>query len=231
MTGKRVKMKKYTMLGATLAVFALLGIIESPVHGADASSFPQQIELYDVVLTYPQPAWITGDIDPEKLLDRSEFYRNHAGSQFVLEQIPVGQAFESWMSLYAVTAEEFGVRQKASMGDFIDLAAEQNGLACAEGEFGVQTLNLTETDSMLAMVCGSTAGGPTNVGYGPDVGEVSVWRFLIYEDTYVKVYQRWRGGAFGIDDRDDWPVTEAELQEMVRRMTEIIEIVPSSLAR
>lgn len=208
---------------ALLAVTAMRG--EAVAETVDAADIPQQIELYDVILEYPQPAWITGQVEPAALLDRSEFYRDHAGNTFLLEQIPDGQAFESWQSLFAVAAEEVTVGRQYSMRDFIGLAETQNRAACVEGGYAAQVLKASESDSIVFMVCGSTEKGSTAIGYGPDVGEASLWRFMIYEDTYVKVYQRWRGGPFAIDDRADWPVNEAELQEMVRRMTDGIELL------
>ena len=78
------------------------------------------------------------------------------------------------------------------MHEFVALAADQNELDCAEGDFGVQMLRASETDTMLFLVCGSTENASTSIGYGLDVGEASLWRFLIFEDTYVKVYQRWQ---------------------------------------
>ncbi|MBT5943648.1 MAG: hypothetical protein HOK98_00855 [Rhodospirillaceae bacterium] len=231
MIGKHVKMRKFAQICMVLAAFMLLDAVESRTRAADAGGFPQEIDLYDVILKYPQPAWISGEVEPTKLLDQSEFYRDHAGSQFILEQIPKGQNFESWSSLFAVAAEELGVGKTASMREFIGLAVEQNSLACAEGGFGVQTLSVTEANALLAMVCGSTADGPPNVGYGADVGEVSIWRFLIFEDTFVKVFQRWRGASFEADDRANWPVSEPQMQEMLRRMADGIAIQPNNLRR
>ena len=206
----------------------LIDASDARAQATDSGRIPQQIDLYDVILTYPQPAWISGNIEADKLLDQSEFYRDHAGSQFLLEQIPRGQEFTSWDSLYAVAAEELADGQTATMRDFIGLAVDQNNLACADGGFGAQTFGESEGDAMLVLVCGSTVNGPPNVGYGPDVGEVSIWRFLIYENTYLKVYQRWRGPALGIDERTSWPVSEPQLQEMRRRLENEIAVLPNN---
>jgi hypothetical protein len=213
-------------LGKLLVGIAFLLMTAGPAHAQtiDAEDIPQQIDLYDVILKYPQPAWIKGQVVPTALLDQSEFYRDHSGSTFLLEQIPDGEEFESWTRLYAVAAEELSVGRRAMMREFVALAADQNELACADGNFGVQTLRASETDAMLFMVCGSTENASTSIGYGPDVGEASLWRFLIFEDTYVKVYQRWRGPAFDIDARARWPVGEPELDDMVQRMTNGIQL-------
>ena len=212
--------------GLTAIIF--LGAVsvshEAGAEIVDASVAAQQIELFDVILRYPQPPWVVGSLERSELLNRSKFYRDFSGNTFVLEQIPSGQEFDTWDSLFAVTAEELAVGRRFSMQDFIGLAERQNRLVCVDRGYAIQVLRATQNDSIVFMVCGSTEKGSTTIGYGPGVGEASLWRFLIYDDTYLKIYQRWRSSDFTIENRDDWPMTEVELREMVRRITDGVEV-------
>jgi len=197
----------------------------------DAAGVIQQIDLYDALLKYPQPAWISGQMEPAELLDQSEFFKEQNGPTFIIEQIPDGQSFERWTSLFAIVAEELQPDQAVPMQTFVGLSVEVNRRACVEDGFGVQVLGSDERSTIAVMVCDSVADGPPEVGYGPGVGEVSIWRFVVFENTYLKIYQRWRGLAFDIDVRGGWPVAEAEMLEMVRRITDQVEVLPNHLRR
>lgn len=222
-------------LTAFIFLFAVVGSLMSASARAeqvDAAGIIQQIDLYDALLKYPQPSWISGPIESADLLARSEFFKEQIGPTFVFEQIPEGESFERWQSLYAVIAQDLAPDQKVPMLTFVELSVKANERACADGDFGVQVLTIDDADATVAMVCGATAHGAADIGYGPDVGEVSIWRFLIFANTYIKVYHRWRGAAFDIDTKDkarDWPVAESEFVEMVRRMGSQIEVSPNIL--
>lgn len=214
-----------------LAGLAPFGTGAAVSQEVDAAAVPQQINLYDVLLQYPQPAWISGQIAPGDLIDRSEFFKQQTGPQFILEQIPAGESFARWTQLFAVVAEQLGAGQVVPMGTFVDLAVASNREACARDGFAFQPLGASERDAIVLMVCGSTENGPPDVGYGPGVGEVSLWRFIVYKNTYMKLYQRWRGAAFGIDERGDWPINDAGLQEMFRRIAGEVSVAPVSARR
>lgn len=73
-----------------------------PAHAQtiDAEDIPQQIDLHDIILKYPQPAWIKGQVVPTpRCSTRASSYGDHSGSTFLLEQIPDGEEFESWTRL------------------------------------------------------------------------------------------------------------------------------------
>ena len=231
MRRKSLNRIRVALLGMAMAGFLAIAADDAGAEEVDAAGIPQQINLYDVILKYPQPAWISGRMDRAALLARSEFFKEQVGPRFIFEQIPAGQTFDAWKSLYAVVAEELRAGQAVPMGTFIDLSVEQNRLACATGAFGVQTVSLSDDNALVVMICGSTENGPQDIGYGPDVGELSVWRFIVFENTYLKLYHRWRGAAFRPDNRTDWPVSDPNLQEMVRKMADEVEVHPNLLRR
>ena len=220
---------KLLALGVVVTLAA--GSRDAAAEPVDAAGIIQQIDLYDVLLKYPQPAWISGLIEPSELLDRSAYFKQHDGPTYIIEQIPDGQSFERWGSLFAVVAEELEPSRAVPMQTFVGLSVETNRRACAEGGFGVQVLGSDDRSTIAVMVCDSVVDGPVELGYGAHVGEVSIWRFLVFENTYLKIYQRWRGPAFDIDVRGGWPVGEAEMQEMVRRITDQVEVLPNHLRR
>lgn len=217
---------RWALIGLTVTL--VFNPRESHAEPVDSVGILQQVGLYDALLLYPQPAWISGPIEPEALRGRSRFFTEQDGPTYIIEQIPDGQNFRQWTRLYAVVAEELPGDQGVPMQSFVGLSVEANRRACADTAFGVQVLSSGDTDTMLAMVCGSTDHGPLDVGYGPDLGEVSIWRFLVFQNTYIKIYHRWRGDAFDINTREGWPVGDLEVQEIVRRMTEQVSVSPNT---
>ena len=215
------------------AVFVPFSSIrDAQAEEVDAAAVPQQINLYDAFLEFPQPAWITGQIEQGDILDRSEFFKEQKGPQFILEQIPAGESFARWTQLFAVVAEELDAGASIPIGTFVDFSIATNQEACAANRFAFQSLSVSENDAILLMVCGSTDHGPAEFGYGPGVGEISLWRFIVFESTYLKLYQRWRGTAFDIDEnREVWPVADAGLKEMVRRLSGEVNVAPNPVRR
>lgn len=218
--------KAWSQLGSVMFAATLWALGPADAQEVDAASVPQQIDLYDVTLKYPQPAWISGRMNRTEILELSDFFNEQDGLQFVLEQIPANQKFNDWESYYGLFAETLTAVQPVPMGTFVELSLDPEQHACAAGGFGSQTVNLSDDNAVLVTVCGSTANGSRDVGYGPEVGEVSVWRFIVSENTYIKLYHRWRGPAFALDMPANWPVAAGALREIVRRMTDEVDVMP-----
>ncbi len=101
--------RRTVSLAALFAMVALAVLQGRPALATDAEKITNTTNVYGAHIAYPAPGWIFGEIDPTQLLEMSEHNRQHTGDTFVLEQIPKGQSFKDWRSIYAIT----GIKLKA----------------------------------------------------------------------------------------------------------------------
>lgn len=171
----------------------------------------QSIRLYETIVQYPAPSWVT-EGNP---VEQSEIYRNQQGNSFIVEQIPKGEAFESWTSLYAITATykpDFAFKQY--VGGSVALFAQK----CGRENFNVEVLNQNETSVLLFIMCASYVNADNEFGYSAAVGDVTAMRLDKVHDTFIKTYHHWRGPKFDLKDRETWPVPGKTVVNMLKRL-------------
>lgn len=204
--GVKMRMCRYA-LWWVIAAFSLAPAVAQPL---DAPKISQTINLFDAVVIYPAPSW-QRSTDPSK---DSEFSRNQSGPSFILEQIPKGERFEKWSRLYAVAAVRV---QGLTLKDFINQSLTPFYNACGKENFSVLALPQTHEGITLRVLCQNSPLGPVKFGYGDGVGEVTLMRFGQVGNTFIKIYQHWRGKSFIATDTATWPVPTAEVDMMMNR--------------
>lgn len=197
--------------------FALLIVLTVSAAGAAAQSeqVRQTINVYEAIVTYPGPVWYV-EGDP---IDASEHYRKQTGPVFVFEQIPKGQKFDSWTSLYAVRGYYLAARPDLTMDQFVSanllLPYEE---MCGRKNIAIEVLERLTDRFMLLFVCQNSASGPAAMGYRDGIGELSVYRAFKVKSTFVEVFQKWRGPSFTVGDNSTWPVALADVNHVVARL-------------
>lgn len=191
--------------------------IASTVQAEQANSqkdVTQIINIFDALVQYPSPSWVT----PEVPLHGSEYYRNAQGNQFIFEQIPKGEFFESWTKLYAIGGLYApGVPLQSFVADSLGTYLK----FCGKQHFRIQRVGVSENPFVVIIYCENSPNGPTKFGYGDGKGEITIMWIGHFKNTLMKVYQHWRGKRFSVLDKTSWPVNVAEVQMMARRFATI----------
>jgi len=172
------------------------------------------VKIYEVVVQYPPPIWGT-DLDTAK---SSHFNRQQKGNQFILEQVPGDEELSRWRRLYSV----YGLYAKNIRFEvFKSRALERWVRTCGQENLAVQNVVDEPLHWMVIVVCESAPGGASESGWSDGLGAVTLIDSQRLSDTYVRVHHTWRGPRFSSDDLGSWPVSEANLKEMIRRLARV----------
>jgi hypothetical protein len=172
------------------------------------------VKIYEVVVQYPPPIWGTGLEEAKS----SHFNRQQKGNQFILEQVPGDEELSSWRRLYSI----YGLYAKNMRFEaFKSRSLERWVRTCGRENLAVQQVVDEPLDWMAIVVCESAPGGTGESGWGDGVGAVTLMDSQRLSDTYVRVHHTWRGPRFSSGDLETWPVSEADLKEMIRRLARV----------
>jgi hypothetical protein len=206
------------MMSILRGLCVLFLVIQSvPADAADdfdPEKVSQQVKIFDTMVKYPAPSWMD-----ERLLKASEYYRDSKPNTFIFEQIPKGEKFDSWTKLYAVTGTK---APQLDFKKFVWASLDVFAQACGKDNLKIQTVAAKEKQVMVVVFCEDSPNGPTQFGYGPGKGEITVMLFARPFDTHIKIYQHWRGESFDATDKASWPVSEDEVRMMISRFSGIL---------
>jgi len=217
-----VPLKRAALVGL-VAVGMLFGV--SPTSAQQAPNFdraPQVIKIFNAIVSYPLPSWIKPPIS----LDQSEYYKDQQGPSFLLEQIPKGEKFESWSRLYAVHGTVIKNGQNITLDNYAFLNFGPLIKACGKENISLQRIHQSKHSQSFVVLCQDTPHAQPGSGYGQGVGEVGLFRFTKFKNTFIKIYQEWRGQSFDSTNNTTWPVSQEELKIMIRRFG-YIKITPT----
>lgn len=183
----------------------------------DPRKIKQVINIFDATVSYPAPSWQRSI----NVQNEHEFYRDQKGNQFLFEMIPKGEAFTAWSKMLVVA----GLQQPAGANMDLGLFAKKQLVPfvriCDRESFSVQKLTSTRDVLTYIVYCTDSPGGPTNIGYGPGVGELALITFRKAGRTFIKVVHEWRGPRYTGADRNSWPVKYDTLMDMIGRFQKI----------
>lgn len=211
-----------------LTLWLVCAIAPAPAEMIEAQKVVNGVRVYDVIVNYPPASWVTGRIDTAEVLNLSEYWKNQNGPQFVIEQIPKGEAFEAWSKIYAVS----GLHLDQSKGSvplaaFVRASIAPFAQVCGPSNIKLDVKEEAAADVTLVIFCTAMPGAGKVPGYDDGMAEIGLFRFLKAKNTFVKVYQEWRGKPFAVDDTATWPVSQDELGMMIERF-KAIELLPAS---
>jgi len=201
-----------------LSIFISAGVVFGafPVDAQQAPNFekaPQVIKIFEAIVSYPLPSWFKSPIS----LDQSEYYKDQKGPSFLLEQIPKGEKFESWSRLYAVHGNIYKDGKNILLDNYAIANFGPLIKACGKENISIQRIHQNKQSQSYVVICRDTPHVPPGSGYGPGIGEVGLFRFLKLDNTFIKVYQEWRGKSLDFSDNTTWPVSQDELKVMIKR--------------
>ena len=191
---------------ATLAPTSVAGAQETPQA---PPMIMQTMTIYNGLLTYPAPHWISSPKD----VGNFKASREQTKSSFTFEQIPKDQDFESWTMLYGV----YGWHLPEY--DFKRFIAESlNALALGCKEQAKSKLVSAEGGSVVMTYHCAALVDPL-VKNGKDTESGFLYMSHV-GSSYVKVYQAWRASN---KDRDTaaWPITAQSVANAIERMKQI----------
>jgi hypothetical protein len=172
------------------------------------------VKIYEVVAQYPPPIWGT-DVDT---VTTSHFNRQQKGNQFILEQVPGDEELSSWQHIYSI----YGLYAKNIRFEaFKTRSLERWVRTCGHENLAVQNLIDEPLHWMAIVVCESAPAGSSESGWSDSVGAVTLMDSQRLSDTYVRVHHTWRGPRFSRGDLATWPVSEADMKEMIRRLARV----------
>lgn len=166
------------------------------------------IKLFDATAVVPLPSWQKGtDVAAD-----SEVSRRQNQQAFILEFIPKNEEFTAWSRLYAVRAD---VAPKVPLVKAINAQISLYAQVCGKDRISLQKLSSSKTHFLFVLMCPSSPNGPANLGYGPNIGEISVFWMTKHKDTIVKVFHHWRGASFNNSVQTSWPVDKDTVQRVI----------------
>lgn len=184
--------------------------LNGPVH-ADDSKVNVNLRLFDALALFPGPSWVvTGKISEE-----TKIYRKQKGPQFIFEFVPKGETFQRWTQLYAVYAL---YSDRISNKDFIRASLGGFAVACGRTNLSIEPAARLVNGAIIIIYCQNSPNGPIKLGYGDDVGEITVMRLQRVRNTHIKLYHHWRGKAFDKTDTSSWPASPDQIKDMVERL-------------
>ena len=219
-------MRKCHFLSITTLLLAAFVFLSSHSIGYtqtlyDGGNVTQVINVYGSVVNYPVPSWFKVG----KSFDQSEYFRDQKNPLFIFEQIPKGEKFTKWTSLYAVHALD-ARKLNISLDQYVNMSIGPFVKACGAENIAISKLHETLRNQTLLLLCQNSPNAPKGSGYGDGIGEVGLFRFNVTKQTYVKVYHEWRGKKFNRADESSWPVNGDVLKEMIERF-KLIKITNS----
>lgn len=190
----------------TLAPTSVAGAQETP---QSPPMIMQTMTIYNGLLTYPAPHWISSPKD----VGNFKASREQTKSSFTFEQIPKTQDFENWTMLYGV----YGWHLPEY--DFKRFIAESlNALALGCKEQAKSKLVSAEGGSVVMTYHCAALVDPL-VKNGKDTESGFLYMSHV-GSSYVKVYQAWRASN---KDRGTpaWPINDESVANAIERMKQI----------
>ena len=205
---------RVSMLG--LAVLLLVGTFSASAQtGAPGGS---QIRMFDAWAQFPYPSWHK----TESALAESKVSRQQHADTFVLAMVPKKETFKEWSNQYTL----FGTwRENLTLRKFINSSIGIFYKACGKENFKLRKILRKPDAALVAVYCANSPNGPAAYGYGDGVGEVTLMWMGKFQNSYVKIYEQWRGSKFEVSNAASWPVPKATLDRSIARFTGI-KLIP-----
>ena len=217
-------------LRAMTLAFFLVAVTGPSVFANATPNAPgilQKVTLYGAEVTYPAPSWvqIEKETEAKAVLDQSETYRSEDRDQLILEQIPKGHSFSNWSNLFAVNAVRINDSVNFSLEGFVNGSFAPFIQYCGRAHFKMQPIEHNDDKIVALIFCQNSPLAKNGSGYGDGIGEIALFHFQRVGQTYVKVYEQWKGEAFTLDTEENWPVSIEQIKMMAARF-ESISIKP-----
>ncbi|MDJ0629171.1 MAG: hypothetical protein QNJ44_13015 [Rhodobacter sp.] len=165
------------------------------------------VQTYAHTTLFAPPPWSSAALAAQS----SEVFRQQAPTQngtdfFLLEFIPKGQSFETWIELYALTAE---TPLDGTARGYRDGMARNYQTACRDT--ALQPV-LDEPDRQVFVLFCTAYNGD------PEVGEIAVMHYRKAGDVLIRNYYHKRGEAYVLGDAAALPLSRDEIAQLIRHV-------------
>jgi hypothetical protein len=214
---------KRSSLSMALSIILVTTIFYSstPARAQPVSSkdIPVSVtKIFDAIVRYPAPSWYKPSIQ----LDQSEYFRDQKGPSFIIEQIPKGEKFDDWSKLHAVRGIYIGKNRTVVLRKFAMATVVPFFQVCGKENVRIDPIVKSADTMTFMIICSNSTNmkaasvDGTSV-YGEGIGQVGLYRLFKFRNTFIKIYQEWRGKKFNKNDIATWPVNQKELNLMKER--------------
>lgn len=203
-----MKFSRLRLVGA--ACLLLIGMMLRPaVHAEEVPTILQTIKLYEAVLRFPAPIWVK----TKEQMGDFKASQHQENNSFVLEQIPKAQSFDDWSNMYGVYAwylPEYDLKR------FANESINALAMGCA-AQAKIVALEAEKDTLLMVFQCPQLVEPLARTGKTVE----SVFLFMGQVDnTFVKVYQAWRGTPEDVQS-ESWPSNKQVLLDVVEQMQRI----------
>ncbi len=201
------------MLKSLAKGLALGGLMALCAQTAAAQTAPKitggsQIRLFEAWAQFPYPSWHKTD----NALAESLMSRQQEANTFVLAMVPKSESFKKWTKQYTL----FGHwNETMTLPNFINSSIHVFRVACGAENMTLRKVVRQPNSGLVVIFCSNSPKGPKQYGYGDGVGEIVVMWMGKHKNTFVKIYQYWRGDSFDVKDPTSWPVSTQRLDRSV----------------
>ncbi|MEM7424923.1 MAG: hypothetical protein AAF441_02440 [Pseudomonadota bacterium] len=173
-----------------------------------------QIRMFDAWAQFPYPSWHK----TENALAESKVSRQQHADTFVVAMVPKKESFRDWTNQYTL----FGTwRENLTLRKFMNSSVSALLTACGRDNFKLRKIQRNQNSALVAVYCMNSPNGPAAYGYGDGVGEVTLMWMGQFQNSFVKIYEQWRGPKFNPADTSSWPVSKAVLDRSIVRFSGI----------
>lgn len=200
----------------SLAVLGLSAVLMQPALAQNKPiiSGGSQIRLFEALAQFPYPSWHKTD----NALKESKLTRQQEANTFILAMVPKQETFQKWTKQYTL----FGHwNENLTLNKFINTSIRTLQVPCGVKNTKVRKIVRQPNSGLVVVFCTNSPNGPKQYGYGDGVGEVVILWMGQHKNTFVKIYQYWRGKSFNISDASTWPVSTERLDRSVLEFTGI----------
>lgn len=204
---------------------AVIAVSAALLHPAVAQNTPKitggsQIRLFEAWAQFPYPSWHKTD----NALKESRISRQQEANTFILAMVPKSESFNKWTKQYTL----FGHwNENLTLSQFIKTSIHTFRRPCGAQNVSVRKIVRQPNSGLVVVFCANSPNGPKQYGYGEGVGEVVILWMGQHKNTFVKIYQYWRGNKFNVADAKTWPVSTERLDRSVLEFTGI-KLLPYS---
>ncbi|NNF76665.1 MAG: hypothetical protein HKN05_01425 [Rhizobiales bacterium] len=200
--------------GLAMAALSLFLLHPAFAQNAPKISGGSQIRLFDAWAQFPYPSWHK----TENALKESRLSRHQQADTFVLAMVPKSETFQKWTKQYTLVGHW---NENLTLSKFISSSIHTFSKPCGVENVSVRKIIRQPDSGLVVVFCTNSPNGPKQYGYGEGVGEVVILWMGKHKNTFVKIYQYWRGNKFNVADASTWPVTTQRLDRSVLEFTGI----------
>ncbi len=202
---------------------------------SSSSSKLATVRVYDGVVKFPAPVWAD---DSLTTLQLSKPFSDQKGPSYIFELIHKDDDFDGWKRLYSFSGNRRPDLARMNPDTYAMLVARSYLGSCPEYSRELIEPAWSENGSRtIVLLCGNTLQQAGRYGYGPDVGEVALMRFLKFENTMIVAQFAWRIPRFQVPSLAtrswlgvlDWLPNYEELTVMAERFKEISVADPQQI--